>query len=84
MSIQQHILYLSAADSVRGFSNFRVEETSIATTTGSVQMFMVTAQRGGVGRPELMAEFPLELHAQIFCDLCDSYARHNPEDPTGQ
>lgn len=36
---------------------------------------MIVAQRGGIGRREVIAEFPLEMHAEIFRDMCEGFVR---------
>ena len=38
-------------------------------------MYMIVAQRGGIGRREVIAEFPLEMHATIFRDMCEGFVR---------
>ena len=78
MNTESHVLYFSAAEDLRDFANFTVEETSQARPgriPATVSMYMIVGQRGGLGRREVLAEFPLELHANIFRDMCDGFVR---------
>ncbi|HCE6805127.1 MULTISPECIES: hypothetical protein [Pseudomonas] len=78
MTIETHILYFSEAEALREFSGFTVDVSHQARpnqTPSNVTMYMVVAQRGGIGRREVIAEFPLEMHATIFRDMCEGFVR---------
>ena len=52
MTIETHILYFSEAEALREFSGFTVEVSHQARpnqTPSNVTMYMIVAQRGGIG-----------------------------------
>lgn len=78
MAIETHLFYFSSATQLRDFSGFTVEPSHQARPgqdPATVTMYMVVAQRSGIGRREVIAEFPLELHAEIFRDMAEATAR---------
>ena len=67
-----------AAAQLREFAGFTVEPSHQARPgqdPATVTMYTVVAQRSGIGQREVIAEFPLELHAEIFRDMAEATAR---------
>ncbi|WP_280044009.1 hypothetical protein [Pseudomonas sp. Hg5Tf] len=78
MAIETHLFYFSAAEQLREFAGFTVEPSHQARPgqdPATVTMYTVVAQRSGIGQREVVAEFPLELHAEIFRVMAEATAR---------
>ncbi|WP_130904038.1 hypothetical protein [Pseudomonas sp. Sample_22] len=76
MAFEPHILYFSEAAELRRYSTFTVMPTHQARPgqdPATVTLYMVGEQRDG-GQREVVAEFPLELHAEIFLDMAKATA----------
>ncbi|MBI6949159.1 hypothetical protein RHA66_28515 [Pseudomonas aeruginosa] len=77
MAFEPHILYFSDAADLRRYCTFTVEPTHQARPgqdPATVTLYMVVGQRRDGGQREVTAEFPLELHAQIFRDMAEATA----------
>lgn len=77
MATETHLLYFNDAKTLREYSGFTVEPSHQARPgqiPSTVTLYMVVAQRSGIGQREVLAEFPLELHAEIFRDMAEATA----------
>jgi hypothetical protein len=77
MSIETHLFYFSEAAHLRRYISFSVLPTSQARpgqTPDTVTLYMVVGQVRDEDRTEVIAEFPLELHAEIFRDMATATA----------
>lgn len=77
MAFEPHILYFSNATELRRYCAFNVEPTHQARSgqdPATVTLYMVVGQHRESGQREVIAEFPLELHAQIFRDMAEATA----------
>lgn len=82
MAFEPHILYFSNATELRRYCAFNVEPTHQARPgqdPATVTLYMVVGQHRESGhresgQREVIAEFPLELHAQIFRDMAEATA----------
>ena len=78
MAIESHLFYFSEAAYLRRFSAFQVEPSYQARpgqTPSTETMFMVVGQARDNDYREVVAEFPLELHAEIFRDMATATAQ---------
>ncbi|MHC5208945.1 hypothetical protein [Pseudomonas chlororaphis] len=77
MAFEPHILYFSDAADLRRYCTFTVEPTHQARPgqdPATVTLYMVVGQRRDGGQRDVVAEFPLELHSQIFRDMAEATA----------
>lgn len=78
MATETHLIYFSEAAQLREYNGFAVEpafQTRPGQIPSSVTLYTVVALRNTTGQREVLAEFPLELHAEIFRDMAKATAR---------
>ncbi len=77
MTTETHLFYFHSAAQLSEFYAFTVEPVSQprpGRVPDSVTMYTVVAIRSASGEREVVAEFPLELHAEIFRDMAEATA----------
>lgn len=78
MATETHLFYFHSADQLREFHGFTVEPSHQARpgqTPATVTMYTVVGTRSATGQREVLAEFPLELHAEIIRDMAKATAQ---------
>lgn len=77
MAFEPHILYFSDAAELRRYRTFTVmptHQTRPGQDPATVTLYMVVGESRDGGQREVVAEFPLELHAEIFRDMAKATA----------
>jgi hypothetical protein len=77
MNTETHLFYFSEAHQLRVYAEFDVQPVTqprLGQNPSAVTVYTVVGHLRDEDRSEVIAEFPLELHAMIFKDMARATA----------